>query len=100
MAKRPGFAGSIEVRYSKCECCTCYVPADAEIGPLAKEMPCVEANFIKWTCAIVLALVGLDLYSYYVHELLVSLALFSIAFFLLALIVLVAILLWWASAGS
>jgi hypothetical protein len=54
-------------------------------------------NFIKWTCGIVLALVGLDLYSYYVHELLVSLALFSIAFLLLALIVLAAILLWWAS---
>jgi hypothetical protein len=54
-------------------------------------------NFIKWTCGIVLVLVGLDLYSYYVHELLVSLALFSIAFLLLALIVLAAILLWWAS---
>lgn len=55
-------------------------------------------HFIKWTCGIVFALVGLDLYSYHVHELLVSLALFSLAFLLLALIVLVAILLWWASA--
>lgn len=55
-------------------------------------------NFIKWTCGIVLALIALDLYSYHVHDLLVSLALFSVAFLLLALIVLVAILLWWASA--
>jgi NhaP-type Na+/H+ or K+/H+ antiporter len=54
-------------------------------------------NIIKSTSGIVFVLVGLDLYSYYVHELLVSLALFSLAFLLLALIVLTAILLWWAS---
>jgi hypothetical protein len=56
-------------------------------------------HFIKWTCGIVLVLffVALDLYSYHLHELLVSLALFSVAFLLLALIVLAAILLWWAS---
>lgn len=55
-------------------------------------------NFIKWTCGIVLALIAIDLYSYHVPELLVSLALFSVAFLLLALSVLAAILLWWASA--
>jgi hypothetical protein len=42
-------------------------------------------------------IVGLDLYSYHVHELLVSLALFTVAFLLLSLVVLAAILLWWAS---
>jgi hypothetical protein len=56
-----------------------------------------QQNFIKWTCGIVLVLTALDMYSYHIHELLVSLALFSVAFFLLALIVLAAILLWWAS---
>ena len=55
-----------------------------------------RTNIIKWTSGIVLTLIGLDLYSYYVHELLVSLALFTMAFLLLALVVLVAILLWWA----
>jgi hypothetical protein len=54
-------------------------------------------NIIKCICGLVLTLLGLDLYSYYVRELLVSLALFSVVFLLLALVVLAAILLWWAS---
>jgi hypothetical protein len=55
-------------------------------------------NIIECTCCvIVLTLVGLDLYSYYVRELLVSLVIFSVAFLLLALVVLAAILIWWAS---
>ncbi|HMD06425.1 MAG TPA: hypothetical protein VKH63_02760 [Candidatus Acidoferrum sp.] len=54
-------------------------------------------NIIKCTGGIVLTLVGIDLYSYHVRELLVSLALFSVVFLLLALVVLAAILLWWAS---
>jgi len=39
----------------------------------------------------------LDLYSYYVHELLVSLALFTCVFLILALATFVAVFLWWAS---
>jgi hypothetical protein len=54
-------------------------------------------NIIKCTGGIVLTLAGLDLYSYHVRELLVSLALFSVVFLLLSLVVLTAILLWWAS---
>jgi hypothetical protein len=54
-------------------------------------------NIIKCTFGIVLTLVGLELYSHHVRELLVSLALFSVVFLLLALVVLAAILLWWAS---
>jgi hypothetical protein len=57
----------------------------------------LRPDIIKCTCGIALTLVGLDLYSYHVRELLVSLAFFSVAFLLLALIVLAAILLWWAS---
>jgi len=38
-----------------------------------------------------------DQHSYYVRELLVSLALFSVGFLFLALLVFAAVLLWWAS---
>jgi len=54
-------------------------------------------KIIECTCGLVLTLVRLELYSYHVRELLVSLALFSVLFLLLALVVLAAILLWWAS---
>jgi hypothetical protein len=57
----------------------------------------LRSNIVKCTCGLVLTLVGFDLYSYYIRELLVSLAIFSVAFLLLALVVLAAILLWWAS---
>jgi hypothetical protein len=39
----------------------------------------------------------LDLYSYYVHELLVSLVLFTGFFLILALATFAAVFLWWAS---
>ena len=48
-------------------------------------------------CGLAVTLLGLGFSSFYMRELLVSLALFSVAFLLLALIVLAAILLWWAS---
>jgi hypothetical protein len=48
-------------------------------------------------CGLVVAISGLGFSSYYIRELLVSLALFSAAFLFLALAVLAAILLWWAS---
>jgi hypothetical protein len=54
-------------------------------------------NIIKWACGLIATIVGLDLYSYFVRELLVSLALFSVAFLILTLITLAAVLLWWAS---
>ena len=49
------------------------------------------------TCGLAVMIVALDLHSYYVRELLVSLALFCMAFLFLALLVLAAVLLWWAS---
>ena len=48
-------------------------------------------------CGLVVTILGLGFSSYYIRELLVSLALFSVAFLFLALTVLAAILLWWAS---
>jgi hypothetical protein len=52
-------------------------------------------NIVKCVSGIVVAVVGLDAYSYYVHELLVSLALFTVVFFILALAAFAAVLLWW-----
>jgi len=46
---------------------------------------------------LAVAIPALALYSYYVRELLVGLALFSLVFLFLALVVLVAILIWWIS---
>ena len=46
---------------------------------------------------LVVTILGLGSSSYYIRELLVSLALFSMAFLFLALTVLAAMLLWWAS---
>jgi hypothetical protein len=48
-------------------------------------------------CGLVVPILGLGFCSYYMRELLVSLALFSVAFLILALTVLAAILLWWVS---
>jgi hypothetical protein len=48
-------------------------------------------------CGFVVTVLGLGFSSYYIRELLVSLAFFSVAFLSLALTVLAAILLWWAS---
>ncbi len=56
-----------------------------------------RTNTIKWTCGLVVAIAGLDLYSYHARELLVSLALFTAGFLLLVSIALAAVFLWWAS---
>ena len=48
-------------------------------------------------CGLVATTFGLGFSSYYIRELLVSLALFSVAFLFLAVTVLAAMLLWWAS---
>jgi len=48
-------------------------------------------------CGLVVTISGLGFFSYHVRELLVFLALFSVAFLFLALTVLGAILLWWVS---
>jgi hypothetical protein len=48
-------------------------------------------------CGLAVTILALGFSSYYMRELLVSLALFSVAFLFLALTVLAAILLWWAS---
>jgi hypothetical protein len=55
-----------------------------------------RTNIIKCTCGVVVTIAALDLYSYYVRELLVSLVFFTVAFAILALAVLAAVLLWWA----
>jgi hypothetical protein len=57
----------------------------------------IRLKVIERTCGLVVVLVALDLYSYFVRELLVSLALFTVAFLFLALTTFAAILLWWAS---
>ncbi len=56
-----------------------------------------KTNIVKCTCGLVATVVVFDLYSYRVRELLVSLALFTVAYLILALIVLAAVLLWWVS---
>jgi uncharacterized membrane protein len=48
-------------------------------------------------CGVSVVIMGFSLYSYYVRELLASLALFSVAFFLLGLVVLGVFLVWCAS---
>jgi hypothetical protein len=54
-------------------------------------------NIIKYSSGAGIAIVTLDLYSYYVHELLVSLFLFTAVFLVLALATFAAVLLWWVS---
>ena len=56
-----------------------------------------ELKAIQYTCGLGVMIVGLGLYSYYVRELLASLALFSLAFFFLGLIVMGVFLVWCAS---
>jgi hypothetical protein len=48
-------------------------------------------------CGLGVTTLGLGFSSYFIRELLVSLAFFSVAFLFLALTALAAILLWWAS---
>jgi len=65
-----------------------------------------KIKVIEYTLALSVLIVGLGLYSFYVRELLASLALFTGAFFLLGLAVGAVFLLGWAalqailSAGS
>jgi len=54
-------------------------------------------NVIKCAGGAGVTIAALDLYSYYVHELLVSLVLFTAVFLVLALATFAAVLLWWAS---
>ena len=54
-------------------------------------------NIFKCAGGAGITIVALDLYSYYVHELLVSLVLFTAVFLVLALAAFAAVLLWWAS---
>ncbi|MGC2528297.1 MAG: hypothetical protein WA639_11150 [Candidatus Acidiferrum sp.] len=51
----------------------------------------------KRSCGLAVTMVALALRSYYVRELLVSVALFSVGFLLLALLVFAAVLVWWVS---
>jgi hypothetical protein len=55
------------------------------------------AKISKYTWVLAVTIVALDLHSYYVSELLVSLALFSVGFLLLAVLVFAAVFLWWGS---
>jgi hypothetical protein len=63
----------------------------------SKKVSGIIVRELKITCGLVLTIVGLGLYSYYLRELLVALALFSVAFFSLTLVVLSAFLIWCAS---
>jgi hypothetical protein len=51
----------------------------------------------KFTCGAALTIVALGFCSFFVRELLVSLAVFSVAFAVLTLAALAAVILWWAS---
>jgi len=55
-----------------------------------------KIKVIEYTCGFSALIVGLGLYSYYVRELLASLALFTGAFFLVGLAVAGVFLLWYA----
>ncbi len=54
-------------------------------------------NMIEGACGLIATIVGLDLYFHFIYELLVPLALFTVAFVMLTLAALAAVLLWWAS---
>ena len=56
-----------------------------------------KTRIIEYTCGLSVVIVGLGLYSYYVRELLASLALFSVAFFSLATVICGMFLIWSAS---
>ena len=55
---------------------------------------------IEYTCGVSAVIVGFGIYSYYVRELLASLALFTGAFFLLGLAVAAVSLLWYAGVQA
>jgi hypothetical protein len=57
----------------------------------------VKIKIRDYTCGLIVTIVGLGLYSYYIRELLASLALFCVAFVFLALVALGALLAWSAS---
>jgi hypothetical protein len=54
-------------------------------------------NISEFTCGLVVTIVTLGFCSSYVRELLISLAVFSIAFAVLTLAALAAVIFWWAS---
>jgi hypothetical protein len=56
-----------------------------------------EARIRNYTCGLAVTIIGLGMYSFYVRELLASLALFSLGFLFLALIALSVFLIWCAS---
>ncbi len=53
-----------------------------------------------YACALVAAIVGFGLYSYYVRELLAALTLFSVAFFSLALLGLGGMIIWFVGVQA
>jgi hypothetical protein len=55
-----------------------------------------KIKVIEYTCGLSVVIVGLGLYSFYVRELLASLALFAGAFFLLSLAVIGVFLIYYA----
>jgi hypothetical protein len=57
-----------------------------------------EIKTIEFTCGLSAVIVGLGMYSYYVRELLASLALFTGAFFIVGLVAFGMFLVW--SAGE
>jgi hypothetical protein len=59
-----------------------------------------KSRVIEYTCGVSAVIVGFGLYSYYVRELLASLALFTGAFFLVSLVAAVALLLWYAGVQT
>jgi hypothetical protein len=59
-----------------------------------------KIKVIEYTCGFSSLIVGFGLYSYYVRELLASLALFTGAFFLLGLAVAGGFLLWYAGVQA
>ena len=55
-----------------------------------------EPKLKYYRCGLIVAIIGLGLSPYYVRELVVSFALFTVAFFFLALVAYGALLAWWA----
>jgi hypothetical protein len=56
-----------------------------------------RTNTSEFTCGLVVTIVALGCCSSYVRELLISLAVFSVAFAVLTLAALAAVIFWWAS---
>jgi hypothetical protein len=59
-----------------------------------------EIRTKDYAWGLIVAIVGLGLYSYYVRELMAALTLFSMAFFFLFLVALGALLIWCASVQA